>query len=251
MRLEVLLKPRVLCERLALESLKRRRLGRLRGTVAERLQVGHIDSLELLEEVRSKNPRVIFDLGANVGTWSLLAKAVLPSAIIHAFEPLEFHCSKLEQAISEIPDIRLHRVALGSSDGLGKMHVTSFSDASSLLTIGELTSEEFGITEIGEAEVPITTLDGYVSRSGLPLPDLIKLDLQGYELEALRGGENCLKYATSVICEVSFREYYGRQPLFHDIVGFLANRGFHLEAFGAHTPVGKRLSQADALFVRS
>jgi FkbM family methyltransferase len=250
-RLELLFKPRALCERLASESLKHRRLGKLRGTVAERLQEGHIGSLELLEEVRSTNPRVIFDLGASVGTWSLLAKAVLPSAVIHAFEPLEFHCSKLEQAISDIPGIWLHKVAIGSRDGRSKMHVTSFSDASSLLEIGELTSEEFGIKEIGEVEVPITTLDGYVSRGGLPPPDLIKLDLQGYELEALLGGENCLKHATSVICEVSFREYYAEQPLFHDIVGFLANRGFHLEAFATGTPIGKRLSQADALFVRS
>jgi FkbM family methyltransferase len=251
MRRELLYSPRLLCERLAIDSQRRRRLKKIRGTVANGLKLGHIDSLELLEIAQAMNPRVIFDLGANVGTWSLLAKAISPLAVIHAFEPLECHSSKLELAIAGIPDIKLHRIALGSRDGSRKMNIASFSDASSLLEIGKLTTNKFGIRKVGEAEVSVTTLDSYVERNNLALPDLIKLDLQGYELEALRGAETCLSRATCLICEVSFLPYYNGQPIFHDIVEFLADRGFQLHALGINTPVGRPLGQTDALFVRS
>ena len=94
MRLELIYNPRLLCERLAEISLARRRLAKLRGTVAAGLTTGHIDSLELLELLRPNPPQVIYDVGANVGTWTLLAKALYPAAQIHAFEPLSMHTEK-------------------------------------------------------------------------------------------------------------------------------------------------------------
>jgi hypothetical protein len=140
---------------LAIESQRRRRLEKLKGTVAGSLKLGHIDSLEILEMLRNgaSSPKVVFDLGANTGTWSLLAKALLPGAIIHAFEPLQTHYLKLEQATSSIADIHLHQLAVGSYIGRAKMHVASFSDASSLLAFGQLTKDEFGITEVDETAV--------------------------------------------------------------------------------------------------
>jgi hypothetical protein len=90
-----------------------------------------------------------------------------------------------------------------------------------------------------------------VAREHLPPPDLIKLDVQGYELEVLRGGEACLRHARAVLCEVSFKVFYSGQPLFHEIVAFLAARGFTLSALGAGTALGAPLGQADALFLRS
>ena len=73
MRRSLLYDPRVLCERLAELFAARRRRAQLRGTVAECLSDGHIDSLELLQMVRPLNPTVIYDVGANVGTFSRLA----------------------------------------------------------------------------------------------------------------------------------------------------------------------------------
>ena len=86
-------------ERLARLAARRRRLGRLKGTVAEQLKVGHIDSLELLELLRRKAPTVIYDIGANVGTWTLLAKAIFPAAEIHAFEPLPRHVAAFQKTL--------------------------------------------------------------------------------------------------------------------------------------------------------
>ncbi len=250
MRVELLYNPRLLIERLAIESQRRRRLGKLKGTIASGLKLGHIDSLELLEIAKLQPPQVIYDIGANVGTWSLLAKALFPAASIHAFEPLVMHHEALEKAMQNISDINLHKVALGSNACTLNMQVTSFSDAPSLLEIAETTEKGFGITKEREEKVEVVPLDEYVSTTKLPLPDLIKLDIQGYELEAMRGGENCLHHAKFIICEVSFLELYKGQALSHDIVEFLHQRGFHLQALGVNTPLGQELSQADALFSR-
>src|SRR5688572_827487 len=89
MRRELLYNPRLLCERLAEISLERRRVKRLRGTPATTLCTGHVDSLELLELLRDNPPRVIYDIGAHIGTWTVLAKSVFPEAEIFAFEPLD------------------------------------------------------------------------------------------------------------------------------------------------------------------
>ena len=78
MRKELFYNPLVLLPRIGEWAATRRRLLRLRGTVAAPLNDGHIDTLELLDLLRPFAPRVIFDVGANIGTWTLLAKALHP-----------------------------------------------------------------------------------------------------------------------------------------------------------------------------
>jgi hypothetical protein len=93
-------------------------------------------------------------------------------------------------------------------------------------------------------------LDDYVAEASLPLPDVIKLDVQGFELEVLNGSPLCLTKAAAVVTEVSFREYYQGQASFHQIVNFLAEHRLQLVALGEGTVVGERLSQTDALFLK-
>jgi FkbM family methyltransferase len=248
MRLELLWSPRLLCERLAVESQRRRRLASLKGTAARHLELGHIDSLELLDIVRPDEPRVIYDVGACIGTWSLLASSRLPGAHVHAFEPLSEHVSKFVQLTKPYSNISLHQVALGSHGGVQDLHVASSSDSSSLLALTEVMTAEFGIAERRRQTVRVAPLDDYVSTTGIPLPDFIKLDVQGFELDVMKGAEYCLSQARWVLCEVSFLQYYRDQPLFEDVAAFLHARGFSVCALGAQTPLGERLTQTDVLF---
>jgi FkbM family methyltransferase len=250
MRLELLYNPRLLIERLSVESLRYRRFRKISGTVASGLKLGHIDSLELLELTKIKLPVTIYDIGANIGTWTLLAKAVLPQSHIYAFEPLLTFHDKFSNAIQNIPNIELHKVALGAKACTLSMQVASYSDASSLLEIADASKEYFNISKERDETVEVVALDEYVSNFKLPLPDLIKLDIQGYELEAMRGAKKCLDHAKFVICEVSFIEFYKDQALFPEIVSFLSERNFVLYALGVNTPIGQKLSQTDVLFVK-
>ena len=75
------------------------------------------------------------------------------------------------------------------------MQVASFSDASSLLQIGAKMADHFDVHKAREEVVTVERLDDYATDQGMPMPDLIKLDVQGYELESLRGGLGCLRHA--------------------------------------------------------
>jgi FkbM family methyltransferase len=249
MRFELLYNPRLLCERLAEMSLERRRLRSLKGTAAGRLKKGHVDSLELLELLRVKPPRVIYDIGANVGTWTLLAKSVFPAAEVHAFEPLGRLADGLVANTGGIASVYRHAVALGTRPSESIMRLTSFVDASSLLELTEASARHYDLRPAGEETVRVERLDDYIRQHALPLPSLLKLDVQGYELEVLRGAERCLETVDAVLSEVSFVEFYRGQCMFHDVVNYLANQNFHLAALSKNTPLGRPLLQTDALFV--
>ena len=88
MRPELFYDPCVLLERCSEELTKRSRLRRLRSTCAQWLGNDHVDSLELIELGAKAGARVFYDVGANVGTWTLLCRALVPSSTIVAFEPM-------------------------------------------------------------------------------------------------------------------------------------------------------------------
>jgi len=250
MRLGLFYNPRLLCERLADFSHARRRLAKLRGTVARKLTTDHIGSLELLELLRSRSPSVIYDVGANVGTWTLLAKALYPASQVHAFEPLPMHTEKFRSTTQALANVHLHEIGLGSQQGPAVLKVTDFSDASSLLPLTETGKKQWHLEQMAEVLIPIERLDDYIRVNQLPLPNLIKLDVQGFELEVLRGAERTLASTQAVLLEASFQNFYERQCRFEELVSWLARAGFAVRAFGHGTAIGCALIQADVLFTK-
>ncbi len=250
MRKELFYNPLLLLERIGHWATESSRFKRLRHTPAEGLNCYHIDSLELLDLVKPLKPRVIFDVGANVGTWTLLAKTIFPDARVEAYEPLAVHYEDFRKATKKLEGISLHSCALGSSVGKSTIKVTSFSDASSILPLTEAGKSQWNLDCVHEIAIEIATIDHLVATGEAPQPDLIKLDVQGFELEVLKGAERCLPNVAAIIAEVSFSEFYENQCLFHDVVTYLGENGLALHALGHSTPTGKPLVQADALFTR-
>ena len=249
MRLALLYDPLLLLERIGQWANDRRRLRRLRATPAAGLAIGHIDSLELLELLGPAPPRVIYDVGANVGTWTRLAKSVFPLAEMHVFEPLDVHLPQLQDVARSLPNVTLHRVALGPDDGEAVMKVLGYSDASSMLPITDLARRRWQLTEKAAQTVQVRSLDGLRDARGLPVPALLKLDIQGFELEALRGAERTLRETSYVLCEVCFEQYYFGQCTFESLTAFLHGHGYEVFAM-ASTDRGSLLRVADVLYVR-
>ena len=113
------------------------------------------------------------------------------------------------------------------------------------------TQSKFGVREVEQINVEVRRLDDYRLEHQLPFPDLLKLDVQGYELQVLNGGAECLQRVKAVIAEVSFVEFYERQCFFHEVVGKLSQFGLFVRAFGVNTPLGAVIEQTDVLFLRA
>lgn len=215
------------------------------------LRLGVAASVESLPVLRGLPVATVVDVGANVGQFSLLMTALCPDAAIHAFEPHDGSAKLFARLFADAPRVSLHRCAVGAEECQGVLHVSRRADNSSLLPIGAAQLRFApGTDAVAAVEVPVRTLDS-VLPAALPRPVLLKLDVQGGELAALKGAERLLDTVDHVYVEVSFTALYDGQPLADAVVAHLHARGFRLTGIGglARTRDG-RIVQADLLLSR-
>jgi FkbM family methyltransferase len=192
----------------------------------------------------------VLDVGANRGQFALWARERFPTAALHSFEPLAEARSKLTQLLAQDPQVTIYGAAVGSTSGRVKMNVAATDHSSSVLEITTRQAQTFpGTHKVTEEEVDVVRLDDVFSPGALRPPVLLKIDVQGYELEVLRGAERLLAEVDFALIEASFAEFYRNQPLFDDIVSHLRARGFGLVG-GSVTQIGNRWQQGDFLWVR-
>lgn len=194
----------------------------------------------------------VVDVGANVGQFSLLVRALHPDAQIVAFEPLPEAAARYRQVFHDDSRAVLHEAAISPARGTATMHVSAAADSSSLLPISERQSELFpGTQEVGTTDVEAGPLDAFVSADLLVSPAMLKIDVQGFELEVLRGSLPLLPAFAYVYVEASFEALYQDQALFEDVARFLEAEGYtEVGRYNmAHTAEGAPI-QADFLFRR-
>ncbi|MEK7451566.1 MAG: FkbM family methyltransferase [Patescibacteria group bacterium] len=129
-----------------------------------------------------KKGRVVFDIGANVGYYSLLAANLVgPSGKVFAFEPLRsnFEHLKKNADINFYRNIFPFEVAVSDKSGSALLAFTS--------------SLQSGLAENGNIKVKTIGLDDWVDGGNLLMPDLLKIDVEGAELSVLKGALNILK----------------------------------------------------------
>ncbi|MCX2492585.1 FkbM family methyltransferase [Pedobacter sp. PF22-3] len=223
---------------------------KLNGTAASKLSIGELDSLELLEICKkSEYPiQTIYDIGAHVGIWTVLTKSIFPSSKIVCFEPLAQHHVTLKANTSHLNNINIYPFALGPKTGEATINIANRSDSSSIMDLTTKQAEIFGVTMDRTGSIQIAQLDEFIRKEQIQLPDLMKLDIQGYELEALKGGIACMQACKFIILEVSFLEFYQGQPLFEEVIAFMASHQYKTIAFGYNTATGSRIEQCDILF---
>jgi FkbM family methyltransferase len=196
----------------------------------------------------------ILDIGANEGQFIQKISKVLPDAKIYSFEPLKDSFIKLEKMVSDKKNITAFNFALGDEDKEAIINLNEYSPSSSLLELTDLHKDAFPVTKkVKEEKIYIKVLDKIFKQLELNKKVLMKIDVQGYELNVLRGADNTIKDVDIILIETSFYELYTNQPLFDDIYSFLSNKGFNY--FGSFEQLyderdGKIL-QADSIFIRS
>jgi FkbM family methyltransferase len=145
----------------------------------------------------------VLDIGANAGYFSVVAATLgAPSARVFAFEPNPRLGNMLSRSISLNPrlDIVLERVAVADQPGKLPLHLTSVSRNSGLSSL----RPDLPDTEGEVITVPVVSVDEYCVLHSLR-PDLVKIDVEGAELQVLQGASRMLaeRQPRWVICEVS------------------------------------------------
>ena len=195
----------------------------------------------------------VVDIGANNGQFALVTRKCFPNSRIISFEPLAKPANKFIALFSNDPGIIFHQTAIGPRKGETTIHVSAANDSSSLLPISLLQEHLFpGTQEIRTEVVKVGRLSDYVKPEQIVAPAMLKLDVQGYELEALRGCEDLLGRFSYVYVECSFVELYTSQALVDEVIAWLRVRGWRLGGIYnmAYDRDGRSI-QADFLFEKS
>ncbi len=191
----------------------------------------NLDVLRLCHRLKKAgvNPDTIFDVGANIGQFAVAARSQFPTALIHSFEPVPAAVTCLKNTAAKYLRIEIHQMALSESAGEAEFHVTSQTQSSSLLRLSNLHKEIY--PQVSETEViPVTlsTIEDQV-RSIQPKGEcLLKLDVQGAEMLALRGARESLSRFRWILLETSTRSMYEGETTFTEIHAFLDAKGFAL-----------------------
>lgn len=208
--------------------------------------------IEHLGILRKLKYDILLDVGANRGQFSSVSKLIYPEVRINAYEPLLQEANIYKKVLLRWPDVQLFEIALGSTRNKKVFHVSKKADSSSILPIGKFQKILFPATsEARTTSVSVAPLDSFPDHWKCASKALLKIDVQGYELEVLRGAVKALKHCAYVYVECSEIPLYDGQALRPTVQNFLEQHGFahrsrHNETYD---PKGA-LIQADHLFSR-
>jgi FkbM family methyltransferase len=191
-------------------------------------------------------PAVIYDLGAHRGDWTREISKIYPSAEYLLFEANADHVQYLRHT-----GHRYFISALGSDDSQNKPFYLPKKGNSLGASFYMERTPHYDDGNLLIRSIPIARLDTLVREQVLPLPNLMKLDVQGAEIDVLTGAPNCVMSCTALITEVSLVNYNKGAPLFADVVSWITQRGFFcVDICELHRWKHNCIFQIDLLFVR-
>jgi FkbM family methyltransferase len=161
---------------------------------------------------------VFYDIGAHQGLYSMFVMRRRPDVEVHSFEPQSDHLLESLE-LNRLPNVNVHTVAVGDKEGIIGMTVSQRS-SNHVVTDGEK----------AEISVPIVRLDAYCSARHVAAPDVIKIDIEGLEFQALRGARELLKASTPLIIAEINHCFHRYQDDFRAAMRELAPAGYGIFA---------------------
>ena len=212
--------------------------GAIRGWKNSEFDIDINGEATLMERLRPFSPRIVLDVGANIGDWSLAALKYLPGATVHAFEIAPATSAKLgANAVSMGDRLIVNACGLGEATGEITLYYTPESDtASSTVSLAmDIARPNHGVTRVEEMKAPITTGDAYMAEHTLTHIDFLKIDVEGAELSVLKGFTDAFARKAIEVVQFEYGQVNLRTRVFlEDFYQFFTAHGFL---------VGKRLPE--------
>jgi FkbM family methyltransferase len=194
---------------------------------------------------RGFHPKTAIDVGAYAGEWTISLRHLFPDTRVLMIEPQASQRERLE-ALTQVHDgVEFARALLGPA---AADRVTFYQTET-----GRSVLRDPGNAGAQSAAVKMTTLDAVVRTTPFGRADFLKLDVQGYELEVLKGAEQVLASVEAVMMEVNPIEVCEGAPVAYEAVAFMAVRGFRVYDFCTlfRRPSDYALWQTAMVFVRA
>lgn len=206
-------------------------------------------TIELIKEYKLDENNLIVDIGAATGYVSSLFAQEFTSTPIISFEPIKDSYYKLCDVAKNYKNIHPVNKALGIKSNRMCINVANRITASSLFQFNPKEDENFitkNISLVRKEEIILSTLD-----QEIPIAksiNVIKLDVQGYELEALKGATNTIKRTYFILIEVSNHNYYLHGVKYYEVDEFLRQNDFELVSFLPSLTDKTRILEWDCIY---
>ncbi len=193
---------------------------------------------------------VIFDVGAHLGETALALALEFPNCKIHAYEPVEPIFRHLERNCRKYQNILCHKLGLGATRESRRIELPSSEPLCSMNQRSNFASGQ-SPPELVET-IQITTIDQMAGDLHIENIALLKIDVEGFELEVLRGAERLLKCGKihSIMAEATFNKDSKQHVKIDDINTLLSEFGYELVGYydPAYQPGSGNLYYMNALF---
>ena len=211
------------------------------------------DQKELLG---SSNCPMIFDLGANKGQSTLKYAQTFGAAKIYSFEPYDVSYNTLVSNIGDKDNIIPVKCAVSNKNGFCNLRINKKKTTNSILKTSDegkyWANKPSYMNTLDVKKVETIKLDSFCAKNKIPDINILKMDIQGAELLAVKGAEKLIKkgHIKIIYAEVSFVRYYEDGVLFDKLYAYLAKRGFTLyDLYDLLYASNGQIRRADALFV--
>jgi FkbM family methyltransferase len=152
---------------------------------------------------RMRGAKVAFDVGAALGDWTELALAADPDVVVHCFEPSRRFDLLAGRAFGS--RAILNRLGLGDAPGESKIFYNASGGSNSLYP-QRYNGASYAETDV--ETIKITTIDRYCREHSIDHVDFVKLDIEGYEMAALRGAERMLREGRIGIVQFEYSQVF-------------------------------------------
>ena len=197
---------------------------------------------------------LIIDVGANKGEYTSELINLGYKGAVESFEPVREVYTKLVKESKNHKQWNAHNIALGNFDGETEINIAGNINSSSLLNMLPKHEQSAPNSKyVRKENILVKKLDSiFTTLLNNNSKVFLKIDVQGYEMEILKGAEICLKNIQGIQIEMSLESLYEGSVLYKEMIKYLEEKGFELYSIenGFTDPLSGKLLQCDGIFFK-